>query len=353
MLNLNDILVRRCDSIRSVMAAIERGAKGIALVVDPSRRLEATVTDGDLRRAILGGASLEDRVAALPALASRRRPVTAPLESSREQQLALMRRARVRQLPLLDAQGRVVDLTTSDDLASERLPVQAVIMAGGFGTRLRPLTDITPKPMLEIDGQPLLERTIESLRRFGIRRISITTHYLPEKITSHFGDGSRYGVELRYLAEERPLGTAGALGLVEDCDEPLLVMNGDIFTRIDFRSLVEFHRERRAELTVAVRQYDVQVPYGVIETRQGMVCGLLEKPRYEFLVNAGVYVLEPAARRRIPRRRRLDMTDLIQGLIAEGGQVACFPVLEYWLDIGRFDDLRQAQLDARGQVWAA
>jgi len=228
-----------------------------------------------------------------------------------------------------------------------------VIMAGGFGTRLRPLTDDTPKPMLPIGGKPLMERTIEGLQKSGISRINVTTHYLQEKITRYFGTGSRFGVELRYVSEDEPLGTAGALRLMEDVNEPLLVMNGDILTKVDFRSLLKFHQEQKAALTVAVRQYDVQVPYGVIEAEKGIVTGLQEKPRFNFLVNAGIYLLEPSARRCIPDGEPYDMTDLIAHLLERGETVAGFPIMEYWLDIGKHDDFRKAQQDVSQDRWAA
>jgi NDP-sugar pyrophosphorylase family protein len=201
--------------------------------------------------------------------------------------------------------------------------------------------------MLLVGDRPLLELIIEQLSGSGIHKVNITTHYKPEKITEHFGDGSGFGVELNYVNEEQPLGTAGALGLMEESDEPLLVINGDILTRIDFRALFAYHHEHRADLTVAVRQYDLKVPYGVVECDGPMVSGLREKPVINFFVNAGVYLLQPSVRRLIGNGERLDMTDLIQRLLEAGRPVASFPVLEYWLDIGQLPDYEQAQEDVR------
>ncbi len=350
MNDLSELCVAITDSIRAVMLRIDRGSRGLALVVDDQNRFLATITDGDVRRAILQGVSLDAPAfeAIKGAAGQLRQSITATADTSREEQLRLMLLHDIRHLPLLDSAGRIVELAipTVDDEQFE-LPVQAVIMAGGFGKRLRPLTDHTPKPMLCVGGQPLMERTIRSLHHAGIRRINVTTHYMPEKITEYFGTGSQLGVKLNYVSEDEPLGTAGAISLMDDSDEPLLVMNGDIFTRVNYRDLISFHQKRRVALTVGVRQYEIEVPYGVIEASLGEVRSLREKPKYSFMVNAGVYMLEPVARRRIPLNQKYNMTDLIENLLAEGMAVACFPIIEYWMDIGRHDDLERAQHEAQ------
>jgi NDP-sugar pyrophosphorylase family protein len=246
-------------------------------------------------------------------------------------------------LPVVDDAGRIVELLLrSDFVTEERLGLSAVIMAGGFGTRLRPLTDELPKPMLPMGDRPLLELTIERLREAGIHRVNLTTHYLAEKITSHFGNGQALDVDVNYVTEDRPLGTAGGLKLMSDVDETLLVINGDILTEVDFRSMLAYHRDHGADATVGVRQYELQVPYGVVECDGVRVRGVREKPVLTFLVNAGIYLLEPAVRRHIPDDQRFDMTDLIERLVEKGRHVVSFPVVEYWLDIGRPGDYEQA-----------
>jgi NDP-sugar pyrophosphorylase family protein len=230
-------------------------------------------------------------------------------------------------------------------MTEEELTVAAVVMAGGFGTRLRPLTDDLPKPMLQIGDRPLLERTIERLRDAGIRRVSVTTHYLSEKITRHFGNGNAFGVEIDYVTEDRPLGTAGGLGLLSEANEPLLVMNGDILCTVDFRDLVAYHRKNQADITVCVRRHDVKIPYGVVECDGSRLVRLKEKPSVSVLVNAGIYLLEPSVRRFIPPGERFDMTDLIDRLLEARRPVATYPILGYWLDIGHQDDYRKAQQD--------
>ncbi|MBW3599370.1 MAG: nucleotidyltransferase family protein [Planctomycetes bacterium] len=354
MQSIHQLFVQPEDSICTVMKCIDRSGQGIALLVDEQDRFLATITDGDLRRAILAGAQLDSPVAVAVTRQQELRPsVTALVGTPREEQLQLMQQAGVRHLPLLQ-DGRVAELASlHESLVGLELPVQAVIMAGGFGKRLRPLTDSLPKPMLSIGGKPLMERTIESLQQAGVRKINITTHYLPETIQHYFGSGSRHGVQLTYVSEDEPLGTAGAIRLVQETEEPLLVMNGDILTRVDYRALLSFHEERAADLTVGSRQYEVELPYGVIEADDGVIRRLREKPKYSFLVNAGVYVLSPWARRYIPSGRPFHMTDLIEALLEQGRAVACFPIVEYWLDIGRHEDFLKAEQDLRELPWAA
>ena len=350
--DIRKLCVIKSLSIRRVMECIDRGGHGVALLLDDQDRFVRTITDGDVRRAILNGTNLDTAVEDVESLAFRK-CVTAPVNTPRDVQIELMLQADIRHLPLLNKDGTVAELAFSEEFLAPGISMQAVIMAGGFGTRLRPLTDDTPKPMLQIGGKPLMERTIAGLQKAGIHRINITTHYLPEKITRYFGSGEDFGVELNYVSEDQPLGTAGALRLMEDTDEPLLVVNGDILTSVDFRSLLSFHQEHSAALTVAVRQYDVQVPYGVVEADGGYVQALKEKPRFNFLVNAGIYLLDPAARNYIPETGRYDMTDLIDKLLKHGEIVVGFPIMEYWLDIGRLDDFQQAQKDVTDRRWAA
>ena len=275
-------------------------------------------------------------------------PIWSSLDADYATLVALLHANNVRQIPLLDADDRVADLVTLEDLLpGEVVPLQAVIMAGGFGQRLRPLTENMPKPMLPVGDKPVMELIIGQLREFGIRKVNVTTHFEPEKIRDYFGDGQAFGVDLNYVPEESPLGTAGALSLMEEKHEPLLVINGDILTQVDFRSMLSFHREQRAVVTVGVRQYDLQVPYGVVESDGVAVTGLREKPVLNFFVNAGIYLLEPSVHQFIPNGERFDMTDLIKILLKEGHLVASFPIVEYWLDIGQHADYAKAQQDVK------
>lgn len=349
--NAKKMTITNHHSIRQAMECINQYAKGIVLVVDDEYLLLGTITDGDIRRAILSGITLNTPVSEILKLKARgnySKPITAHFRTPKRDILDLMQKHAVRQVPLVDEEGRLISLVTFDQLLPEQVPsLQAVIMAGGFGTRLRPLTEDLPKPMLPIGDRPLLELIIERLRKAGIHHLNITTHYKPEKITEYFGDGREFGVKLNYVSEDTPLGTAGALGLIETPQEPLLVINGDILTQVNFRAMLAYHRESEADLTVAARQYEVRVPYGVLECEGNKVRQVREKPVYNYFVNAGIYLLQPDVSHYIPNGERFDMTDLIETLISDGRTVVTFPITEYWLDIGQHADYEQAQEDMK------
>jgi dTDP-glucose pyrophosphorylase/CBS domain-containing protein len=343
-------------TIADAIACIDRsGRVSIALIVDSERRLTNTVSDGDVRRGLLAGLAMTAPVTKLleiKATSSRPLAVTAPPGLDAEVLLDLMRARGIRQIPIVSPEGRVLDVVTLGDLFSEEpRALQAVVMAGGFGTRLRPLTEDLPKPMLPVGGRPLMELIIDQLRDTGVHKINITTHYQAEKILDHFGDGSSFGVDISYVNEESPLGTGGALGLMDPPKDTLLVINGDILTDIDFRAMQAYHQEHRASMTVAVRHYEVQVPYGVIDCDGPHVSGVREKPQLGFFVNAGIYLLEPDVYRHIPANKHLHMTDLIEALIREKQTVVSYPVREYWLDIGQHADYELAQADAKNGKW--
>lgn len=353
---LAKLFIGNNDLIRSVLVNIDQSGCGLALVVDSNHRLIGTVTDGDVRRAMLAAIDLEAPVSVLLALkidSQYPEPVTAKVGTGRDELLAMMQRYVLRQIPILDEDRIVVDLVLLNDLmAIDELPLQAVIMAGGLGTRLRPLTKNLPKPMLPVGGKPLMERVIGQLREAGIRHINVTTHYMPEKIIEYFGDGRKFGVDLNYLHEEHPLGTGGALSLMPLPQEPVLVINGDILTQVNFRAMYSFHREHKADLTLAVRPYEIQVPYGVIECDGPRVRRLQEKPQIEFMVNAGIYLLEPTVYQFIQPNTSFNMTDLIQRLLDASRMVVSFPVHEYWLDIGQHAEYIQAQGDVKNGNFA-
>jgi dTDP-glucose pyrophosphorylase len=333
---------------------------GIVLVTDRERRLLGTITDGDIRRALLSGPDADSVLSAPLAdfLASKNnpvypRPVSLPAHSSPEQIRAVMMNRKLRHVPLLDHNGRVADLALLDELldgGGRAEPLQAVVMAGGLGTRLRPLTEDTPKPMLPVGGRPLLERTIDRLKEAGVRDVVVSTRYKAHKVREHFEDGSRFGVNVAYTEEDKPLGTAGSLRLITRPPSTLLVINGDVLTGVDFRAMHDFHIEHGAALTVGVRQFSFNVPYGVVETDGVRVARLREKPTYTSFVNAGVYLLEPEAFDRIPApsdegAEPFNMTDLIGRLVDDGRTVASFPIHEYWMDIGQPQDYDRVQQD--------
>ena len=346
---VKELFISSQDPIRSALEHIDRGGLGITLIVDEEQRLLGTISDGDIRRAMLDGINLNNPSSLLlerKAHTQYSRPITAPLGTPPETLIALMRQYALTVIPLLDKNDRAIDLITMDELLpSDNLPLQAVIMAGGFGSRLHPLTETTPKPMLPVGGRPMMEVILEKLRLAGIQKINVTTHYLPEKISEHFGDGKNFGVELTYVNEEEPLGTGGALGLMPQPSGPILVVNGDVLTQVNYRAMLAFHNEYQAEMTVAVRQYEFEIPYGVVECEGVKIKALREKPRMEYFVNAGIYLLNPSVYDFIPSGKHFNMTDLIQWLMDANRTVVSFPVSEYWLDIGQPKDYMRAQKD--------
>jgi NDP-sugar pyrophosphorylase family protein len=238
----------------------------------------------------------------------------------------------------------------SDYLAEPTLGLDGFIMAGGFGKRLMPLTEKCPKPMLPVNGKPILEHLVDKFRAAGIHHVSISTHYLADSIIDHFQDGKDFGINIEYVGEDQPLGTAGALAKAAVGDLPLLVVNGDILTSIDFRAMLEFHREHSADMTVAVQQHEVRIPYGVVTTNGVDAVRIVEKPTLRNFVNAGIYLIQPSVCKMIPRDRTFDMPDLITSLINARKRVICFPIREYWLDIGQIEQYERASSDLASGV---
>lgn len=332
-------------SLRDVLEAMTRSGKQIVLVVDADGRLAGVVTDGDVRRAMLRGASLEAKVDEVV----NRAPLVGPAGLSATEALQLMRTRTVRHLPLLDAERRVMGLLRLEDLLAPPPPLRgrAVIMAGGEGRRLRPLTEATPKPLIAVGGKPLIEIMIERLRQAGIGDITVAVHHKSEVIRERLGDGSRLGVRLDYVLEPKPLGTMGALTLLrERLDAAVFVVNADILTKCDFRAMWDFHRgQANAAMTVGVSIHQVDIPYGEFTLHDGRVTRVEEKPRKEFPVNAGIYLLDPGVIELIPAGEYFDATDMIRALVDRGRVVAAHLIREYWLDVGRVHDLEKANRD--------
>lgn len=305
------------------------------------------MTDGDIRRALLRGHGLEGAIQDVLIYKEQHQKmpyISAHVGTSPEDLLEMMCRHAVRQVPIVDEKRCVQGLLTMDELLHEpKAMLQAVIMAGGAGSRLRPLTEDTPKPMLPVAGKPIMEHIVGQLSRYGIRDVSVTTHYKGDKIVDYFGDGEKFGVSLTYVNELSPLGTAGSLSLLKKPQGPLLVINGDVLTELNFKALFTYHREHDALLTMAVKKYDIAVPYGVVESDGPFVTKLREKPQYSFFVNAGVYLLEPEVYDLLGCGKHCDMTDVMNRLVERGDRVVSFPVVEYWLDIGKHEDYQRAQ----------
>jgi len=333
--------------IVDAIKAIENSLRRLAVVVDADDCLIGTITDGDIRRHILSGGGLDASIERV----MNSFPISAREEDPNEYIRDLMRLNNVLAIPLINRHGKYQSLIHLTDLESsdgERQKIVnfcfAVIMAGGEGTRLRPLTMRTPKPMVEVGGVPLLERQIKGLIKVGISRVYISVNYLSHIIEEYFGNGDRFGIEICYLNEEKKLGTAGALTLLPELPEnPILVMNGDILTTSDLESFYQYHCLNDAKLTIAAIDYRVDIPYGVINVNGAYATGLVEKPSERFLCNAGIYVISPKILRELQKNTFCNMTDLIELCLSRKLPIAVFPVHEYWNDIGTPEDLEKAR----------
>ena len=336
-------LVGPDTTLREALETIDRVGCQMALVVDADRCLLGTLSDGDARRGLLRGLALADLVSD----AMHKTPTCAKVGESRHAILSTMRRLGLHQMPLLDAQGRVQGLEIVDDYFAT--PVRdnwVVIMAGGLGSRLQELTRDVPKPMLKVGSRPLLETIVRGYADQGFRRFYFAVNYKADQIETHFGDGAALGVEIRYLREERRLGTAGPLSLLPEAPgAPIFVTNADLLTKEDFGYMVDHHAQAGADATMAVRDYEMQVPFGVVRERDGLIEAIEEKPIQRFVVSAGMYVLSPRALAHVPRDTQFDMPALFEALVRAGMRTRCHPIDGYWLDIGRVTDYEKAQSD--------
>ena len=328
-----------------LLAAIERMdavRQKLLLIVDDQSRLVGTVSDGDIRRGLMRRLSMDAPVSEV----MNRDPVALRAGASEAQALRRLSERGVTLAPVLDPQARVIGLYPAGLGVQTARDNLVVIMAGGRGARLAPLTQHCPKPMLKVSGRPLLETIIERLKAQGFSRFRLAVNYLAEVIEDHFGDGSAMDVDIRYLRETEPRGTAGALSLLDEpAGAPLLVMNGDVMTRLNFSELLDFHAEHAALATLCVREQRFQAPHGVVEADGPRLISLREKPTFQWLANAGIYCLDPSVLGRIPTSGPYDMPELLAALAAEGRMVGAYPIHEYWLDIGRPPDFELAQKD--------
>jgi len=326
--------------MKEVVEVIDRGAAQIALAVDNSGRLLGTITDGDFRRALLRGLPMDTPVDQIMHREFRSLPATA----TEEEALNLMRREVIHQIPAIDEAGRVVKLFLLEELIKPKVrPNPVVIMAGGKGTRLKHLTSECPKPMLPVGGKPILEIILEQCIEAGLRDFYFAVNYLKEQIQDHFGNGESWHVNIQYVEEDKPLGTAGALSLLPAMPEhPLLVLNGDVLTRVDYGRLLHFHSEHDAAATLCVREHTTQIPYGVVRTDDVTVSAMEEKPVFSHYVNAGIYLLDPGLLELVPSGQFFDMPQLMEKAMAQQYRVSAFPIHEYWLDIGLPETLDRA-----------
>jgi dTDP-glucose pyrophosphorylase len=350
MSDWKETLLPPTASIHDTIARIDATSLQICLLINNDGELLGTVTDGDIRRAILENISMDAPVEKIMS----RDPITARVGDTNEFLLLLIKKHQILQVPILDGGNKVCGLVHVDHILKpkSRRENSIVLMAGGLGSRLSPLTNDAPKPLLQVGDKPLLETIIESFIRHNFYRFYISVNYKADMIMEHFGDGEKWGAEIRYIHEDRPLGTAGALALLEGRPQlPLIVMNGDLLTRVNFNHLLDYHHQNQAAATMCVREYDIQVPYGVVRIDGNKIKSIDEKPVHRFFVNAGIYVLDPSLIDLIPKGQPFDMTSLFEKILElPRKKLVVFPVREYWLDIGQIDDLNQANSDFKNTL---
>lgn len=339
--NWKNVLVSPKATIKEVLKIIDNEALQLALVVDDDNRLLGTVTDGDIRRALINGLPLTYSVHEIMFS----NPTVANSSMSKTKILELMNAKQLSAIPILD-DGIVIGLEAIHHIAKkDNYHNPVFLMAGGFGTRLMPLTHNCPKPLLEVGGTPILEIQLLSLIKAGFQNFYISTHYLPKMIQKYFGSGEKWGVSIKYVHEKTPLGTGGALGLLpKNLPElPIIVLNADVLTKIDFEAVLNFHNIHQANATMCVREYDYQVPFGVVENEGHNISSMIEKPLQRFHVNAGIYVIGREIINSVGLNEAIDMPKLLERFLNNG--VLMYPFYEYWLDIGRIDDFKKAQTD--------
>ena len=343
MKNIENIKLAPNSTIKEAMQTIDCGAMKIAVVVNKEGKLVGTLTDGDIRRGLLKGLSLESSIEPI----IQHNPLVAYVNESKEKILAKTLGKRIYHLPVLNKEGIVVGIEDIETLlTSGNKPNHIVLMVGGLGTRLHPLTKKIPKPMIKVGNRPILETIILNFKQYGFTKIILSVNYKAEMVQEYFGDGSDFGVQIEYIYEDKRMGTAGALSLMKGkFTESFFVMNGDLLTNVNFEHFLNFHQENGAIATMGVREYEQQIPYGVVNQKNGEIESIVEKPTQRYYVNAGIYILEPEVLEYIPKDQFYDMPTLFETLIVKKKKPLSFPVHEYWLDIGQVKELEQARED--------
>ena len=318
--------------IYKVIEVIDQNSQQIAIVTDEEGKLLGTITDGDIRRGILKGIPLSSSASQI----MNPHPVTIPKMNDRKSIIDILKANKIRHLPVIDEVRHVIGIERLEgQLTDPHNNNWVVIMAGGRGKRLEPLTDDCPKPMLKIGEKPVLQTILEQFIRQGFTRFCISVNYKSIQIKDYFGDGSKLGAEIYYIDEKKRMGTAGSLSLFPfETQEPILVFNGDILTKLGFGQLIDFHREHQAKATIAVATYGFQVPYGLINANHDHLIGFEEKPVFSGFINAGIYVLNPEVLDCVPKNSYFDMNNLFKILLENKEPVCIFPIREYWTDIG-------------------
>ena len=340
MKNIKNIKLKQNATIKEALGIIDSGAMQIALVVDDNDKLLGTLTDGDIRRGILRGLDLDSSIETIVF----KEPAIAKISSTKEEILKIALSKKLHQIPIVDDNGIVLDLKEIEELVEPKIKTNRVIlMVGGLGTRLRPLTQDMPKPMLKVGNKPILQTIVDKFAEYGFVNITMCVNFNASIIRDYFGDGKEFGVNIDYVLEQKRMGTAGALSLLKERpSEPFFVMNGDLLTNVNFEHIFNYHTLHKATATMCVREYDYEVPYGVVKMNDNKITAIAEKPVQKFFVSAGIYMLSPEILDLIPQDEFYDMPVLFEKLIKLSKNVISFPIREYWLDIGRMEEYQRA-----------
>ncbi|MCG3663355.1 nucleotidyltransferase family protein [Aliarcobacter butzleri] len=340
MKNIDNIKLNINSTIKEALQIIDNGALQIALVVNENDILLGTLTDGDIRRGLLKGLDLNSSIESIIF----KTPTIVKISSTKEEILKLALSKKLHQIPIVDERGKILGIQEIEELIKPKDKTNKVIlMVGGLGTRLRPLTENTPKPMLKVGNKPILQTIVEKFAEYGYTDIVMCVNYKSHIIEDYFGDGKEFGVNIKYVFEEKRMGTAGALSLLkEKPTEPFFVMNGDLLTNINFEHLHNYHVATNSIGTMCVREYDFQVPYGVVNIKDSKIVSIEEKPTHKFFVSAGIYMLSEKVLDYIPQNEFYDMPTLFEKLITLNENTVSFPLREYWLDIGRIEEYKKA-----------
>jgi dTDP-glucose pyrophosphorylase/predicted transcriptional regulator len=342
MKNINKIKLTSNSTIKEALEIIDNGAIKFAIVIDDNDKLLGTITDGDIRRAILDGKMLSNTIKNIYF----KTPTVVNINHTKEEIINICTTKKIYQIPVVDKNNKVVGIKILDELLKPQYHKnKVVLMVGGLGTRLRPLTENTPKPMLLVGNKPILQTIVEKFVFYGFTNIIMCVGYKSNVIQDFFEDGSKFGANIEYVLEDKRMGTAGALSLLSNKQkptEPFFVMNGDLLTNVNFEHLLEYHLQNNSKATMCVKEYDFVVPYGFLKIQNGKIRSIKEKPTHSFFVSAGIYMLDSSCVDIIPKNQFYDIPTLFEKMIENDDNVVSFPIREYWLDIGKFDEYEKA-----------
>ena len=345
MYKIDEIKINQNASIKQALKVIDKGAIKVAVVLSDDGLLLGMLNDGDIRRALLKGMSLDDSITSI----INRDPVVANINDTKERILELANEKKLHQIPII-SNGKLIGIQDIREfLAPKNKPNKVILMVGGLGTRLRPLTNDVPKPMLDVGNKPILHTIVENFAKYGYTDIIMCVNYKSEIIKEYFGNGDKFGVKIEYVLESQRMGTAGALSLLQKRPkDDFFVMNGDLLTNVNFEYLHEYHKDSNALASICIRKYEMQVPYGVVNVRANKVTSIEEKPTQSFFVSAGIYMFSPIVLDFIPKGVFYDMPTLFSELLKHDFPIHPFPIREYWLDIGKMDEYRRANDEYEG-----